>query len=399
MWGQPPSAVQRPGSIGPQRRSHAPNPRLPQANRRPTYADLIRQKFPTIPRRVSGYNLNYLLPENGFHIARALVGSEGTCATVLEATCRLVESPPERVLLVVAYPDIFQCADHIPEILEHKPIGLEGFDDLLVYYTRTKGINPEGLALLPEGGGWLMVEFGGQTIAEAESQARGLIDALNRSATPPNIAPLLRPASQAHLGNSRSQPRRHLARPRRAAQLGRLGRRRRRSRKTRRLSPRPPQDDGRLRLQRLALRTLRPRLRPHAPQLRPAIERRHRQVPQLRRRSRRPRRQLRRIALRRTRRRTSPRRTPPQNVRPRTDAGLPRIQVRLGSRLEDESRQADRSAWNDAQQARRKSPPRRELRSRGSPQPASSFPPITAASRTPRCAASASANAAAKKAA
>jgi FAD/FMN-containing dehydrogenase/Fe-S oxidoreductase len=150
------------------------------------YADLIRQKFPAIPRRVSGYNLNYLLPENGFHIARALVGSEGTCATVLEATCRLVESPPERVLLVVAYPDIFQCADHIPEIMARKPIGLEGFDDLLVYYTRTKGINSEGLALLPEGGGWLMVEFGGQTAREAESQARGLVEALAHSATPPN---------------------------------------------------------------------------------------------------------------------------------------------------------------------------------------------------------------------
>src|SRR5271169_4100476 len=63
------------------------------------YANLIRQKFPTIPRRVSGYNLNYLLPENGFHVARALVGSEGTCVTILEATCRLVESPPQRVLL------------------------------------------------------------------------------------------------------------------------------------------------------------------------------------------------------------------------------------------------------------------------------------------------------------
>jgi len=150
-------------------------------------ADLIRQKFPKIPRRVSGYNLNYLLPENGFHIARALVGSEGTCATVLEATCRLVESPPQRVLLVVAYPDIFQCADHIPEIMAHKPIGLEGFDDLLVYYTRTKGANPEGLALLPEGGGWLMVEFGGQTIAEAESQAHTLIKSLTRSPNPPNV--------------------------------------------------------------------------------------------------------------------------------------------------------------------------------------------------------------------
>lgn len=58
-----------------------------------TYATQIRKQFPNIPRRVSGYNLNYLLPENGFHFARALVGSEGTCVTVLEATCRLVESP------------------------------------------------------------------------------------------------------------------------------------------------------------------------------------------------------------------------------------------------------------------------------------------------------------------
>ncbi len=151
------------------------------------YGDLIRQKFPNIPRRVSGYNLNYLLPENGFHIARALVGSEGTCATVLEATCRLVESPPERVLLVVSYPDIFQCADHIPEIMALKPIGLEGFDDLLVGYTRAKGINSDGLSLLPEGGGWLMVEFGASTAPEAEAQARALMKTLSRTTSPPNF--------------------------------------------------------------------------------------------------------------------------------------------------------------------------------------------------------------------
>ncbi len=153
-----------------------------------TYGDLVRQRFPNIPRRVSGYNLNYLLPENGFHVARALVGSEGTCVTILEATCRLVESPPERALLVVAYPDIYQCADHVPEIMTHKPIGLEGFDDLLVGYTRAKGINSEGLDLLPEGGGWLMVEFGADTAMEAESQARGLMQTLSRVTNPPNLA-------------------------------------------------------------------------------------------------------------------------------------------------------------------------------------------------------------------
>ncbi len=151
---------------------------------RDKYGDLVRQRYPKIPRRVSGYNLNFLLSENGFHVARALVGSEGTCVTVLEATCRLVESPPARVLLVIAYPDVYQCADHVPEVMTHNPIGLEGIDDLLVKSTRRKGINSEGLALLPEGGGWLFAEFGGDTPADAEAKAHSLMDALGRSASP-----------------------------------------------------------------------------------------------------------------------------------------------------------------------------------------------------------------------
>jgi FAD/FMN-containing dehydrogenase len=99
---------------------------------RDRYADQIRTGFPDIPRRVSGYNFPALLPENGFHIARALVGSEGTCVTVLEATVRLVQSPSSRVLVVLGYPDVYTACDHVPEILEHKSIGLEGFDDRLV---------------------------------------------------------------------------------------------------------------------------------------------------------------------------------------------------------------------------------------------------------------------------
>jgi len=151
------------------------------------YGDLIRQRFPNIPRRVSGYNLNWLLPENGFHVARSLVGSEGTCATVLEATCRLVESPQQRVVVVVAYPDIYECADHVPEILAHGPIGLEGFDDLLAGYTRRKGMNAEGLALLPEGGGWLLVEFGADRKDLAEAQARRLMASLSANTVRPNL--------------------------------------------------------------------------------------------------------------------------------------------------------------------------------------------------------------------
>ena len=145
---------------------------------REKYADLIRARFPKIPRRVSGYNLDDLLPENGFHVARALVGSEGTCVTILEATCRLVPSPPIRCLAVLGFPDVYSAADHVPEVLASELIGLEGLDDRLVSDIRRKGMHLEGMSLLPEGQGWLLAEFGGDSLDEARSKAQALMNSL-----------------------------------------------------------------------------------------------------------------------------------------------------------------------------------------------------------------------------
>jgi FAD/FMN-containing dehydrogenase len=99
---------------------------------RDTYAEQVRNGFPRIPRRVSGYNLDELLPESGFHVARALVGSEGTCAIVLGATLRLVRSPEFRTLVGVGFPDIFLAADSVPLLLQHPLIGREGMDGNLL---------------------------------------------------------------------------------------------------------------------------------------------------------------------------------------------------------------------------------------------------------------------------
>src|SRR5204863_5662813 len=99
---------------------------------RDRYADLIRERYPQIPRRVSGYNLDDLLPENGFNVARALAGTESTCVTYLEATVHLIHSPPKRSLLVLGYEDAPTAADNVPKVLEHKPLGLEGMDEGLV---------------------------------------------------------------------------------------------------------------------------------------------------------------------------------------------------------------------------------------------------------------------------
>ena len=142
------------------------------------YAELIRREFPDIPRRVSGYNLPALLPENGFHVGRALVGSESTLVFVLEATARLVRHFPERALVVIGYPTIFDAADAVPRILEHRPIGLEGVDEMLIRSGAHSGLHADNLRLLPPGRGWLYVEFGGDTREEARAHADALAAAL-----------------------------------------------------------------------------------------------------------------------------------------------------------------------------------------------------------------------------
>jgi FAD/FMN-containing dehydrogenase/Fe-S oxidoreductase len=147
------------------------------------YADQIRARFPEIPRRVSGYNLDDLLPER-FNVARSLVGTEGTCVTVLEAKVKLIPSPQHRALVGVGYQDAFVAADHVPEILSFQPIGFEGFEGSIVDGLRRKGA-PK-LDLLPDGRGIVLVEFGADDPDHARGLAQQLIDRLKQVTDPPN---------------------------------------------------------------------------------------------------------------------------------------------------------------------------------------------------------------------
>ncbi len=149
-----------------------------------SYAGLIRTRFPQIPRRVSGYNLDELLPERGFNLARALVGTEGTCAIVLEAKLKLIHSPQHRALVGLGYRDAFFAADHVPEILQFHPIGLEGFEGSIVDGLQRKGV--PNLDLLPEGSGFLLVEFGADDPNEAQHLAMQLVDRLKQVSDAPN---------------------------------------------------------------------------------------------------------------------------------------------------------------------------------------------------------------------
>ncbi len=144
------------------------------------YGDRVRERYPDIPRRVSGYNLDRLLPERGFDVAAALVGTESTCVTILDATVELVHSPPYRTLLVLGYEDPPTAGDHVPDVREHQPLGLEGIDDTLIEDMTLTGLHDEDLSLLPEGRGYLLVEFGGETKEEADGKAHDLMRAAKK---------------------------------------------------------------------------------------------------------------------------------------------------------------------------------------------------------------------------
>ncbi|HVL35069.1 MAG TPA: FAD-binding and (Fe-S)-binding domain-containing protein [Burkholderiales bacterium] len=135
------------------------------------HAEEIRARYPGIPRRVSGYNLGALLPGR-FELPRALVGTEGTCVVVLEADLRLVDAPPEVALLVLGYDSVFDAAADVPRVMSHGPVALEGMDDLLVQDMRALGMHPEKVGLLPDGHGWLIAEFGADTLEAAVHKAR-----------------------------------------------------------------------------------------------------------------------------------------------------------------------------------------------------------------------------------
>jgi len=145
---------------------------------RDRYADLIRARFPQVPRRVSGYNLDDLLPEKGFNVAAALCGTEGTCVTVLTATLKLIPDPACRRLVVVGFDDIAAAGDHVPGILEHRPMALEGLDHRLFTSEQRSQLHPQQLPQMPGGDAWLLVEFGGATVEEAHTRAQALIAAL-----------------------------------------------------------------------------------------------------------------------------------------------------------------------------------------------------------------------------
>ncbi|HEY7325700.1 MAG TPA: FAD-binding and (Fe-S)-binding domain-containing protein, partial [Streptosporangiaceae bacterium] len=158
------------------------------------YLSVLRTELGRFPRQVSGYSLEHLLPERGFDVAKALVGTEGTCAITTRATLRLVPAPARTALVVLGYDTLADAADAAPALLPLRPAAIEGLDARIIDLVQAESRGPGGpvgpgalgrpgrsdrsqLPDLPGGGGLLLVEVGGATEADAAAAARQVVAA------------------------------------------------------------------------------------------------------------------------------------------------------------------------------------------------------------------------------
>ena len=182
-----------------------------------------------IPRRVSGFNLPALLPEQGFNVAKALVGTEGTCVLVLEAKAKLVVQSAGAIAAGFRIPDIFAAADHVVEPAKFGPIGLEALDDTFIDYMKKKGLHPPDMNFMPEGERLAAdrVRRQGQGRSRRErAQVHGRFQA--GAATPPSDEAVRRSgAGEAGLASPRGRPRRDGEGARTCRKITKAGRMRR----------------------------------------------------------------------------------------------------------------------------------------------------------------------------
>ena len=135
----------------------------------------IASRYPKVPRRVSGYNFDSMLEDEELNLARLIVGSEGTLATVVEAEVGLVPLPKARGLVILSFRERFTSMDAIQFILPERGLSaleivdsrvLQGARELFEFRAAAAFAAPDAL-------GVLFVEFSGESAVEVAELAHG----------------------------------------------------------------------------------------------------------------------------------------------------------------------------------------------------------------------------------
>jgi FAD/FMN-containing dehydrogenase/Fe-S oxidoreductase len=148
------------------------------------HAAAVRQHFPRILRRVSGYNLDALLREEGARPAgleQLIIGSEGTLAVITGADLKLVPKPKTRGLVVPHFVSLAAAMDAVAVCLESAPSAVELLDQMIIDLARDNlALKDHMAAVVGRPAALLMVEASGDDPAEVADRLDKLRERLRR---------------------------------------------------------------------------------------------------------------------------------------------------------------------------------------------------------------------------
>ena len=137
----------------------------------------ILERYPRILRRVSGYNLDHLARGEPFDLARLIVGSEGTLATVTAAKLKVVPLPSMKGLAVLHFRHLIEAMEATVAVLDHHPAAAELMDRMIIDAARrSTGFASLASMVQEDPAAILVVEFFGESLQELE----GRLDALEK---------------------------------------------------------------------------------------------------------------------------------------------------------------------------------------------------------------------------
>jgi FAD/FMN-containing dehydrogenase/Fe-S oxidoreductase len=162
---------------------------------RQQHAESIRQNWPRVWRRASGYNLNYLLPwspsqpphwtdagrgypplaPDEMNLAPLLAGSEGTLGVISRLTLRLVPKPRHTLLGVLTYEGIPEACDAVPDLLDQPVSAIELIPGTIIHLARSvPAYANQANFVKGEPAAMLVVEFSGDDPRELQSHMQRL---------------------------------------------------------------------------------------------------------------------------------------------------------------------------------------------------------------------------------
>lgn len=139
----------------------------------------IDLRFPRIMRRVGGYNLDEIVRHRRHNLARLMVGSEGTLATVTEAKLSLEPTPRCTGLLISHFSDLLESLTAVRWIADHGPAAIELMDRIILDLTRDNlDLRPARSFLKGDPEAALITEFYGDTPEEVLAKLERLAQEL-----------------------------------------------------------------------------------------------------------------------------------------------------------------------------------------------------------------------------